>query len=102
MHELHDQKEIFLVLVDVEEFDNIGMVHLLENIDLILQTYLVLLGQLAPKNKFPHTRCQHKDHTYFAITLMATRSLVALERPFLTLAKLPLYLQKYDEVSKIV
>ena len=52
MHELHDQKEVFVVLVDVVKLDNVGMVHLLENVDLVLQTHTVFFGKFSPMDIF--------------------------------------------------
>ena len=53
LHQLHDQEEIFFVLVDVEELNNVWMVYLLENVDLILKADLILFSQLAPTVKDP-------------------------------------------------
>ena len=87
------------------------MVDLLQNIDFVLQADLVFLSQLASSHQQANVSCQTRSPdstlrlsireeesiqtqgalTYLAITLIATFSFVVLERPFRTLAKLPLH-----------
>ena len=52
LHEFHDQEEVFMVLVDVVKLDNVGMVHLLKNVDLVLQTHTVFFGKFSPMDIF--------------------------------------------------
>ena len=49
-HELHDQEEVFLIFVDVMQFDDIGMIHLLQDIDFILETNSVFLSQFTSRD----------------------------------------------------
>ena len=48
-HQLHHEEEVFVVLVDVEELHDVGVVHLLQNVDFILKTDLIFFSELAPK-----------------------------------------------------
>lgn len=52
LHELHNQKEVLVVLINVEKLDDVRVVNLLENVDLILQANLILFSQLAPTVEF--------------------------------------------------
>jgi len=53
-HELHHEEEILIVLVDVEELDDVGVVDLFQNVNFVLQPELILLSQLPPRKK--HTK----------------------------------------------
>ena len=50
-HELHDEEEVLLVLVDVKQLDDVRVVDLLQNIDLVLEADFVFFGQLPPVNQ---------------------------------------------------
>lgn len=52
LHELHNQKEVLVVLINVEKLDDVRVVNLLENVNLILQANLILFSQLAPTVEF--------------------------------------------------
>ena len=48
-HQFHNQKEVLFVLVNVMQLHNIGMVDLLQNVYLVLETNTVFLGHFSPK-----------------------------------------------------
>ena len=49
LHELHDQEEVLVVLIDIEKLNNVRVVDLLENVDFILEANFVFLGKFSPK-----------------------------------------------------
>ena len=49
LHELHDQEEVLVVLVDVEELDDVWVIDLLQYVDFILKADFVFIGKFAPK-----------------------------------------------------
>ena len=49
LHELHDQEEVLVVLVDIVKLNNVRVVDLLQNVDFILEANFVFLGKFTPK-----------------------------------------------------
>ena len=60
----HDQEEVLLVLVDVIQFDNVGVIDLFQDFDLVLNVGPVVLSQLSLRY---HLHCDpvavHPTHT---------------------------------------
>ena len=57
MQELHNDVDVLLVLLDRVKFDDVRVVNLLHDVDLVLQSQLVLSVQLASdrRSKFELT-----------------------------------------------
>ena len=49
LHELQDERERVVILIDVDKFDNIWMVYLFEDVNLIDESHPVLFRHLVPK-----------------------------------------------------
>ena len=50
LHEFHNQEEILVVLVDIEELYNVWVINLFQNVDFVLKPDLIFLGQFTSKN----------------------------------------------------
>ena len=46
--QLHDDVEVFVILKNIVQLDDVGMVNLLHDIYLVLERHLVFLGHLTP------------------------------------------------------
>ena len=86
LHELQDERERVVILIDVDKFDNIWMVYLFEDVNFIDESHPVLFRHLVPKI----FKSRWKKLPYFLRVLIATGCPVVLLRPLLTVAKLPL------------
>ena len=49
LHELHDQEEVLVILIDIVKLNNVRVVDLLQNVDFILEANFVFLGKFTPK-----------------------------------------------------
>ena len=50
-HELHDQEEVLLVLVDVEKLHDVRVVHLHQDVDFVLEANAVFICEAAPSGR---------------------------------------------------